>query len=138
MISRDEAEQLLGDSVVVETIDGDDLGPLRRIFLDEYTGWPSFATVGLDPDSSVETFVALHEVDYDEVKLTLPYGLDRVRHAPTVHASDDLTTGEEDDLFDYYDVPIEGVQPSVSHLGSALVPEDDGDVTETPTESEPS
>jgi len=47
-------------------------------------------------------------------------------NAPTVTTGQALSLGEEDALFDYYGVPIEGVEPSVAHLGSTLLPTNDG------------
>ena len=66
------------EGIPLETAAGDQLGMMRRVFLDDYTGWPSFATINLGTDPS------------------------RGRMAI-------LTTQEEDDLFDYYGVPIDGI-----------------------------
>jgi len=126
MITRDEAERIVDEEGQAWTQDGDALGPVMRVFLDEYTGWPSFMTVQLDETSAHETFVALHEAAVEGADVLVPYDRDRVHNAPTVSAGQDLSLGEEDELFDYYGVPIEGVQPYVAHLGSALVSADDG------------
>ena len=126
MIPRDEAERVVDEEGQACTRGGDALGPVVRVFLDEYTGWPSFMTVQLDKTSAHETFVALHEAAVEGADVLVPYDRDRVRNAPTVSAGQDLSLGEEDELFDYYGVPIEGVQPSVAHLGSALVSAEDG------------
>jgi hypothetical protein len=126
MISRDEAERIVDGGGQAVTQDGDDLGSVVRIFLDEYTSWPSFMTVQLDQTSAHETFIALHEASADGADAVVPYDRERVHNAPTVSAGQDLSLGEEDELFDYYGVPIEGVEPSVAHLGSALVPTEEG------------
>ena len=52
----------------------------------------------------------------------MPYGIARIEGAPTAGTERDLPISEEDALFEYDEVPIEGVVPSVEHLGSALVP----------------
>jgi len=126
MITRDEAERVVDEEGQAWTQKRDALGPVVRVFLDEYTGWPSFMTVQLNETSAHETFVALHEAVLEGADVLVPYDRDRVHNAPTVSAGQDLSLGEEDELFDYYGVPIEGVQPSVAHLGSALVPAEDG------------
>jgi len=126
VITRDEAEQVVEEKGRALTRQGDLLGPVVRVFLDEYTGWPSFMTVQLDERSVHETFVALHEAVADGADVVVPYGRDLVHNAPTVTTGQALSMGEEDELFDYYGVPIEGVEPSVAHLGSTLLPTDDG------------
>lgn len=73
-----------------------------------------------------ETFIALHEASVNGADVVVPYDRERVDNVPTVSAGQDLPLGEEDELFDYYGGPIEGVEPSVAHLGSALVPTEGG------------
>ncbi len=136
MIDRDEAEQVLAEHLSMETTVGNRLGPIRRVFLDDYTGWPSFATIDSAAEPGRESFVALHQADLEEDRVVVPYPLDKITGAPTVDAADSLTTHQEDDLFDYYGVPIDGAVPAVSHLGNALEPQPDGNVSETsPTPS---
>lgn len=136
MISRDEAEQVLADRGRVYAGSGHDLGPVARVFLDSYTGWPSFVTVVWDRRTGEEAFVALHEAKLRGRDVVVPYTLRRVENAPRVPAGGALSPGEEDDLFDYYEVPLEGVEPSVAHLGSALTPRG-GQVVETDPEPHP-
>ena len=133
MITRTEAKQLLDRAGAARTSAGDDLGPVQRIFLDEYTDWPSFFTIQSSSPSR-ETYVALHEATLEDGDLVVPYSLDRIQNAPQVDRDTDLTIREEDELFDYYDVPVDGVVPSVAHLGTALAADDRGDVTETDVE----
>lgn len=130
MITKAEAQQLLDDAGTARTRAGDNLGPVLRIFLDEYTDWPSFATIhSLTP--ARETYVALHEADLVNGDLVVPYAMDRIHNAPQVDHDCDLSILEEDQLFDYYDVPLEGVIPSVAHLGTALSTDAHGNITET-------
>ncbi len=127
MIDRDEAEQLLeaeGHLFLGSGLDvGRDAGPVLRVYLDEYSGWPSFATVAAAVPGQ-ESLVALHEAEVrDEGDgIQVPYSEDKVDRAPTVAAEQDLSISEEDALFDYYGVPVDGVSPVVEHLGSVLVP----------------
>ena len=132
MINRDEAEALLEEQGHLFLHDGADAGLVRRVYLDEYTGWPSFATVASDlPDR--ETLVALHQAERGRADgssaggVWVPYDAARVGAAPTLATDQDLSISEEDALFDYYEVPIEGVVPIVEHLGSVLVPTDSHD-----------
>lgn len=123
MIGRDEAEQLLADRGRARTSAGHDLGPVVQVFLDEYTGWPSFMTVALSPAAGEETLVALHEAKRRGHDAVIPYTLCRVQNAPKLLVGRGLSVSEEDDVFYYYDVPVEGADPSVSHPGRALDPD---------------
>ena len=123
MIDRDEAEALLEAEGHLFLGDGGDAGPVLRVYLDEYSGWPSFATVAAAVPGQ-ESLVALHEAQHREQGdgIQVPYDEDKVSSAPTVDAGQDLSISEEDRLFDYYGVPIDGVTPVVEHLGSVLTP----------------
>lgn len=133
MITKTQAEQLLDERGQARTTTGDNLGEVLRVFLDNYTDWPSFCTVQSSAPSR-ETYIALHEATLVDGNLVLPYTLDRIRNAPQVDQDADLSIREEDELFDYYGVPIEGVVPSVAHLGSALTTDSHGHVIETDVE----
>lgn len=119
MITRTEAQQLLDGAGGARTEAGDDLGPVVRVFLDEYTDWPSFFTINSAAPAR-ETYIALHEATLDDGDIVVPYTLDRIHNALQVDRDSELSVREEDELFDYYGVPVEGVVPSVAHLGTAL------------------
>ena len=125
MISSDEAEQIVEDGGHLVTRDGDDLGPVRRVFLDDYTAWPSFCTVDTDPPSGEEVFVALHEAELDGDRILVPYDLPRIDDAPRAAPDQSLSIADEDALFDYYEVPVEGVQPVVARLGQVFATDED-------------
>lgn len=132
MINKQQAEQILADQAYLFAT-GEDRGPVLRIFLDEYTGWPSFCTIEAPRlpgrDVSDEVFVALHEAELVNNQVQVDYPANVIDNAPRVAADGVLSTQREDELFSYYEVPIDGVVPSVAHLGSVLV-STDGDVTE--------
>ena len=135
MIDRDEAETIVADKLPLGTTSGVRLGSVIRVFLDDYTGWPSFATVDLGKTDRQEVFVALHEAELVDRQVVVPYELDLILNAPRASPDRDLTSQEEDAVFDYYGVPIDGVSPSVAHLGRVLTPTDHGrGVTEIDTD----
>ena len=137
MLTRDEAEELLEQEGHVFDGSGHDVGQVLRVFLDEYTGWPSFGTV---ESSTVdrETFVALHEAELREQGdgVVVPYERSRIDAAPTTTIDHDLSISEEDNLFDYYRVPVDGVVPVVEHLGSVLAPVPGTEQEDEPTVDE--
>ena len=121
MIDSEQAEHLLDDRGHVFAGDNTDLGPVARVFVDEYTNWPSFVTIA-SPTPGLETFIALHEAELRADGIWVPYPPAKIEQAPRVDIGQDLSITEENALFDYYDVPIEGVVPSVAHLGAAIEP----------------
>lgn len=62
----------------------------------------------------------MHEAHLDGGDLIVAYPRDRIVRAPWVSEGADLSIAEEDLLFDYYAVPIDGVLPSVARLGTSL------------------
>lgn len=131
MINKSQALQVLDDQRAVLTRAGEQLGPVVRIFLDDFTDWPSFCTVDLAAPSTRETYVALHEAELVQGDIVVPYSRQQVADAPQVEQDQDLSITAEDQLFDYYGVPMEGVVPIVANLGTALGTDDSGDLTET-------
>ncbi len=124
MINRWEIETLLRDEAHLVDGDGGDLGPVARVFLDDYTGWPSFCTIEA-PAGSHQAYVALHEATATDGAISVPYARRVIVNAPRAAYDVSLSRAEEDTLFDYYGVPIDGVVPVVAHLGHVL--ETDGD-----------
>jgi hypothetical protein len=80
-------------------------------------------TVNLTPSTGEETFVALHEAKL-RAAMSSSLHLQRVENAPRISVGDSLSISEEDALFTYYEVPPEGVVPTVANLVSALVTHD--------------
>lgn len=142
MIDLDQAEWLLDTDGHLFNGSGHDSGEVLRIYVDVYTGWPSFATIA-SAQPGRETLVALHEAEPfvtndrshaparggategghgDGGGVQVPYDQARIDGAPTVGLDQHLSISEEDALFEYYGVPIDGVMPVVEHLGGELVP----------------
>lgn len=116
MIDHDEAEHVLQSEGHLYLADGTDAGPVRRIFLDEYSGWPGFCTVRPQPSSSPasgpagrEVFVALHAAEPVEGGIRVPYDATTIDNAPHVLDGHNLTIAEEDALFEYYEMPVDPV-----------------------------
>ena len=121
MIDREQAEQLLDDRRHVLAGDNADLGPVAGVYVDEYTIWPSFITIA-SAAPSLETFIALHEAESRADGIWVPYPPAKIEQPPQVSIGGQLSIAEEDAQFDYCGVPVEGVVPTVTHLGAALEP----------------
>jgi uncharacterized protein (TIGR02271 family) len=98
--------------------DGDKIGKLEEIYLDEQTGKPEWALVKTGLFGSKSTFVPLAEAAPAGDELKVPYEKARVKDAPKIDADHDLSQQEEAELYRFY-----GLDYGESRSGSGL-PED--------------
>lgn len=100
MITLDDARTLTGGTAYGP--DGDKVGTVGQIYLDNDTGRPEWATVSTGLFGTRESFVPLAEAQVSEGGLRLAYDKDRVKGAPQVDADRELGPAEEDELYAYY------------------------------------
>jgi len=94
------------DDVIGETMygaNGDKIGKVGQIYLDDQTGQPEWATASTGMFGSNESFVPLAEASASGSELTVPYDKNKVKDAPRIdpdqgHPSQD----EEAELYRYY------------------------------------
>ena len=95
--------------------DGDKIGKLEEIYLDEQTGKPEWALVKTGLFGSKSTFVPLAEAAPSGEELKVPYEKARVKDAPKIDAEHDLSQQEEAELYRFY-----GLDYGESRSGSGL------------------
>jgi uncharacterized protein (TIGR02271 family) len=95
--------------------DGDKIGKLEEIYLDEQTGKPEWALVKTGLFGGRGTFVPLAEASPSGDELTVPYEKSHVKDAPNMDADGRLTQQEEAELYRHY-----GLDYGESHSGSGL------------------
>jgi uncharacterized protein (TIGR02271 family) len=101
MISLDQAREIVGGTVM--SVDGDRLGKVGQIYLDDQTGQPEWATVITGLFGGRESFVPLALAELVGTELEVPYDRDMVKGAPNVEAEGGhLSQQEEAELFTYY------------------------------------
>ncbi|MGI8993192.1 MAG: DUF2382 domain-containing protein [Nocardioidaceae bacterium] len=100
MLDQDHIDQVRGATAY--GADGDKLGKVGEIYLDDETGRPEWATVNTGMFGSNESFVPLADASFDGDQLTLPYDKDKVKDAPNVSTDGHLTPDEERELYSYY------------------------------------
>jgi Domain of unknown function (DUF2382)/PRC-barrel domain len=87
--------------------DGEKLGTLGAIYLDEATDRPAFAGVRTGLFKQHESIVPLAGMEEeDEGDLRIPHTADRVREAPNVDPDVALGEDEQDRLSEHYDAPL--------------------------------
>jgi uncharacterized protein (TIGR02271 family) len=104
MLSSDDVQLLVGTDAYGS--DGEKIGTIGQVFLDDQTGDPVFATVNTGLFGMSENFVPLAEAAIGEGgTVNVGFDRDRVKGAP--HVSPDgghLSPDEEQTLYDYYGV----------------------------------
>jgi uncharacterized protein (TIGR02271 family) len=106
MISRDSVQTLIGGTAY--TTDGDKIGNIGQVYLDNASGEPAWVTVKTGFFGSSESFVPLDEAELTDDGVRVPYDKDRVKGAPNIETDRDLSEQEEDQLYSYYGLPTSG------------------------------
>jgi stress response protein YsnF len=102
MLSSDDVQRLVGADAYGS--DGEKIGTIGQVFLDDQTGDPVFATVNTGLFGMSESFVPLAEATIGDGG-TVDVGFDRERVKGAPHVSPDgghLSPEEEQTLYDYY------------------------------------
>lgn len=83
-------------------VDGDKVGSVGRVYLDNRTGEPEWVTVKTGLFGSRSTFVPLHEATVEGDDLHVPHDKATIKDAPQIDEQDELTPAQEDELYTYY------------------------------------
>lgn len=93
--------QNLYDATVYDQ-DGDKIGGVAQVYLDDHTGQPSWATVKTGFFGTKETFVPLDDASISGEEIRVPYTKSFVKDAPNMDADTHLDEAEEAELYRYY------------------------------------
>src|SRR5215212_3417368 len=100
MISRDSVQTLIGGTAY--TNDGDKIGSIGTVYLDNASGEPAWVTVKTGLFGSNESFVPLDQAEQTGDGIRVPYDKDRVKNAPNIETDRELSEQEENQLYSYY------------------------------------
>ena len=100
MINETQIQQVIGTTAV--DADGDKIGKISEIYLDDETGRPEWATVNTGLFGTKETFVPLAQADLSGDTLRVPYDKAKVKDAPKIDTDGHLSPQEEQELYRYY------------------------------------
>src|SRR5919202_3002154 len=100
MISRDSVQTLIGGTAY--STDGDKIGSIGTVYLDNASGEPAWVTVKTGLFGSNESFVPLEQAEQTSDGIRVPYDKDRVKNAPNIETDRELSEQEEDQLYSYY------------------------------------
>ncbi|WP_144942867.1 MULTISPECIES: DUF2382 domain-containing protein [Kocuria] len=108
--------------------DGDKIGKVEQVFLDDNSGEPTFLTVNTGLFGAKENFVPVKGARQDGDRVVLPYTKDVIKDAPKVDADQHLSPAEEEELYRYYELNYDDGRTA----GTAAAGRDrrDGDVAD--------
>lgn len=95
-------EDLFNSDVV--DVNGDKIGAVGQVYLDDHTGQPSWVTVKTGWFGLKETFVPLEQAVLTNGIITVPYLAEKVKDAPRVDPDKHLDADEEAQLYSYYGI----------------------------------
>jgi uncharacterized protein (TIGR02271 family) len=101
MLTENQARETIGATAY--SVDGDKLGKVGQLFLDDQTGRPEFVTVNTGLFGTKETYIPIADATFNGDRLTVPFGKDQVKGAPNVDAEGGhLDPAEEQRLYEHY------------------------------------
>lgn len=106
MISKDQLRTLRDGDLY--SVDGDKIGSIEEIYLDDRTNEPEWATVNTGLFGTSQSFVPLSGATVTDDGLTVQYSKDQIKDAPRVDAGEHLSVEQEQELYRYYGVDGQG------------------------------
>lgn len=100
MFSREEIAAWRGEKLC--DTDGEKLGSIEEIYLDEETGEPEWLAVKTGLFGGNVSFVPLAGATVEDDEIRVPYDKDHVKDAPNVEADGALSPAEEASLYRHY------------------------------------
>jgi uncharacterized protein (TIGR02271 family) len=84
--------------------DGDKIGKVNQVYIDDNTGRPVWASVHTGLFGISETFVPLEGAEWDRENLRIPYEKAFVKDAPRIEPEGAISPEEQDTLYRYYSI----------------------------------
>jgi stress response protein YsnF len=100
MPSIDEATRMRGLTAVDR--DGDKIGVIEEVYLDEETGRPEWLAIKTGLLGSKQSFAPIEGASAEGDAVTVPYGKSQVKDAPGVDPDGELSQEEEQRLYQHY------------------------------------
>jgi uncharacterized protein (TIGR02271 family) len=100
MLDQQEVLASHGSNVIGD--DGEKVGTIQDIYLDEETGAPEWAVVSTGVLGSKANFVPLAQATKEGTDIRVPYSKDMVTGAPSMDPDGHLSQSEEAELYRYY------------------------------------
>jgi uncharacterized protein (TIGR02271 family) len=123
MIGTEHLQTIVGSNAVDN--DGDKLGKIGNVYLDDRTGEPAWATVNTGLFGTKESFVPLATARIEGDQLVVPFDKAKVKDAPKVADDGHIGDDEQEELYRYYGLSSaganghQGTSDSAGYAGTA-------------------
>ena len=132
MITKDAVRGLAGTDVYGN--DGDKIGSVGQVYLDNATGEPAWVSVRTGLFGTKESFVPLRDADLTGDRVEVPYGKDQVKSAPRIDQDGELSPAEEEELYEHYGLGSSGSRQAGTTTDDAMTRSEERLVAGTRTE----
>ena len=102
MINTEHINRLAGGNAKVLDSEGNKIGSVGQLYLDDRTEDPNWVTVKTGLFGTSETFVPLSEATSDGDDIRVPYSKDQIKDAPRVDPDGYLSPADEERLYSHY------------------------------------
>ena len=102
MFTTEQIDRLLNQGANVLSEDGEKIGSIGQVFVDNEDGQPSWVTVRTGLFGMSESFVPLEGARTEGNDIVVPYSKNQVKDAPRIDADRPLEPAEEDRLYQHY------------------------------------
>jgi hypothetical protein len=100
MIDAQQISSVVGSTAYDS--DGDKIGKVGQVYLDDETNQPAWVTVNTGLFGTSESFAPIENATFSGDRLTLGFDSDKVKGAPNVADDGHLSHEEEQQLYSYY------------------------------------
>ena len=107
-INRTQVQNLATSGGNVVSADGQKIGSIGQVYVDDSTGEPSFVTVKTGLFGMAESFVPLRDATVAGNDIRVAYSKNEVKDAPRVDPDGRLTPAEEQRLYAHYGLASRG------------------------------
>ncbi|WP_043442536.1 DUF2382 domain-containing protein [Arthrobacter sp. L77] len=104
MITQENIDTMLGNGGSVLGSDGEKIGSIGQVYLDDQTGEPSWVTAKTGLFGTSESFIPLQGADVEGHDVRVPYSKHQVKDAPRIESDGNLSPEEEDRLYRHYEI----------------------------------
>src|SRR3954466_12743433 len=132
MITTEQTQHLLTGGGNVVAGDGEKIGSIGQVFLDDRSGQPEWITTKTGLFGGGESFVPLRDAEVTGTDVRVPYDKDKVKDAPRISDADShLSEDEEATLYQYYGYGSDHAAGDVDGTSSDTGHDTSGDTTDS-------
>lgn len=100
MISETQIRSVIGSTAY--STEGDKIGSVGQLYLDDSTGEPDFVSVNTGLFGMRESLVPIRDANLEGDRLVLPYSKDKIKDAPNLDSDGHLEPADEQRLYEHY------------------------------------